>query len=111
MYQSIFSSQLIHVSETGAVSVVSGSWWFVVVSAPLTIVTFLLWRYWLYYSIKKGDTQPKKSNPILEKDPGHHIWHNSRGLEWYNKMLAKYTFAARNRRGGLIDERDGTHGV
>ena len=54
--QSIFSSQLIHVDDKGRISVIAESWWFVVISLPLTIATFLLWRCWLSYSTKiSGD--------------------------------------------------------
>ncbi|KAH8817013.1 hypothetical protein F5884DRAFT_241855 [Xylogone sp. PMI_703] len=44
---SFFSSQLIRVSETGQVSLVSASWWFAVISVPLTVLTVLVWKWWL----------------------------------------------------------------
>jgi len=53
--QSIFSSQLIHVDDKGRISVIAESWWFVVISLPLTIATFLLWRFWLSHSTKFSD--------------------------------------------------------
>lgn len=56
---SIFSSQLIRFDENGRLSVVAESWWFAVVTVPLTVFTFLLWRYWLMYTLKKGDRKPE----------------------------------------------------
>ncbi|PVH74785.1 hypothetical protein DL98DRAFT_19703 [Cadophora sp. DSE1049] len=53
---SIFSSQLIQVDESGRLSVISESWWFVVVALPLTVFTFFLWRYWLSYSLREQDS-------------------------------------------------------
>ena len=53
--QSIFSSQLIHVDDKGRISIIAESWWFVVISLPLTVATFLLWRFWLSHSTKVSD--------------------------------------------------------
>jgi hypothetical protein len=73
------------VDESGQVSVVSGSWWFAVVSVPLTIATFGLWKYWLYYSIREEERKhaseitPKKEKSKPDLYPyrvakGHHGW-------------------------------------
>jgi len=50
-----FSSQLIRVNDSGNISVVSASWWFAVVSVPLTIFTFLVWKWWLSHSIRAAE--------------------------------------------------------
>ncbi|TVY57550.1 hypothetical protein LCER1_G002864 [Lachnellula cervina] len=46
-----FSTQLIHVDDLGRISVISQSWWFVVVAIPLTIATFATWKLWLSYTM------------------------------------------------------------
>ncbi|KUJ21645.1 uncharacterized protein LY89DRAFT_729158 [Mollisia scopiformis] len=61
-----FSSQLIRVDEGGAISVVSGSWWFAVISVPLTIITFIVWRWWVSHAIKAQERRQEES--ILDVD-------------------------------------------
>ncbi|KAH7386569.1 hypothetical protein BKA64DRAFT_646116 [Cadophora sp. MPI-SDFR-AT-0126] len=55
---SIFSSQLIQVDDRGRISVISDSWWFIIISVPLTLLTFFSWRYWLSNTVGKS-THPK----------------------------------------------------
>lgn len=31
---------------------IAESWWFAVIAGPLTIFTFLLWRFWLTYTVR-----------------------------------------------------------
>jgi hypothetical protein len=48
---------LIKVDDSGKVSLISESWWFAVITIPLTIVTFLIWKYWLSTSIKHRERE------------------------------------------------------
>ncbi|KAH9208411.1 hypothetical protein DL95DRAFT_449866 [Leptodontidium sp. 2 PMI_412] len=69
---SIFSSQLIQVDDHGRISVISESWWFVVVSLPLTVFTFLFWRYWLSHTMKKSEQKkPTQASEQSKADEGH----------------------------------------
>jgi hypothetical protein len=105
LIQSFFSSQLIHVNEAGQISIVSGAWWFGAVSIPLTVVTFLVWRYWLSYSLRKQDR--KDSAEIVPEKPGseHHEWRY--GIRWHTKSVSRFVFALR--RGGRGQIADSGH--
>jgi hypothetical protein len=91
------------VSESGHVSIVSGSWWFVVISAPLTIATFLLWRYWLYHSVKKDNDRTGFSNSLPEKPDALQHWYERHGMEWYGKWLGRSMFRIRNKHKAVLD--------
>ena len=93
MRQNFFSSQLIQVDDSGQISVVSASWWFAVVSVPLTVVTFLVWRFWLLYSIK---TQERKEQAQIEfeksgmREPCSSNSGKEEKLDWMSRRLAAF---------------------
>jgi hypothetical protein len=58
---------LIKVDGSGKVSLISESWWFAVITIPLTIVTFLIWKYWLSTSIKHREREEEDYSPYREK--------------------------------------------
>lgn len=62
VFQNFFSTQLIRVDDSGKVSLISESWWFAVITVPLTVVTFLVWRYWLSTSIKHREREEDDSS-------------------------------------------------
>lgn len=64
--QSLFSSQLVQVSDLGRISVIVDSWWFAVAAIPLTILTFAVWKYWLFRTIrrqKQNDEERMQAQP------------------------------------------------
>lgn len=65
--QNFFSSQLIRVDDNGGISVVSGSWWFAVISVPLTIVTFVAWKSWMIHA-----TRLEERKQTIGKDDSNH---------------------------------------
>lgn len=86
---------------------VSGSWWFAIISVPLTIITFLTWKYWLLSSIREqkrkqaAEVNPEKVGEDVES------WSTGYGRLSCN-WVGKYVLALRNRqRGPLLDERLG----
>jgi hypothetical protein len=89
--QNFFSSQLIRVDDSGQISVVSASWWFAVVSVPLTVVTFLLWRFWLSCAIKKQERE-EQAEIAFEKSG------KEEKLDWMSRRLAAF----RKQRRGLV---------
>jgi hypothetical protein len=77
--------------------VVSGSWWFAVISVPLTIITFLIWKYWLLSSIREQER--KQAAEINPEKVGGGVESLSTG---YGKLsrnwVGNYMLALRNRR-------------
>ncbi|PMD46644.1 hypothetical protein L207DRAFT_577491 [Hyaloscypha variabilis F] len=67
-----FSTQLIHVDDSGSVSIAKDAWWFAVVAIPLTVATFLAWQYWLHSSNANQDIQ-HDSKLIHEKRTNHKL--------------------------------------
>ncbi|KAH7317939.1 hypothetical protein BKA65DRAFT_515468 [Rhexocercosporidium sp. MPI-PUGE-AT-0058] len=71
---SIFSSQLIQVDNRGRISVISEFWWFAVVSIPLTVLTFLLWRYWLSQTMRQSEQRsPTPVSRQSKEGEGHSL--------------------------------------
>jgi hypothetical protein len=99
--QNFFSSQLIRVDDSGQISVVSASFWFAVVSVPLTVVTFLLWRFWLSYAIKKQERK-ERAQIAFEKSGMREPCSSNSGkekkLDWMSRRLAAF----RKQRRGLV---------
>jgi hypothetical protein len=83
-YQNFFSSQLIRVDDSGQISVVSGSWWFAVVSVPLTILTFLVWKWWLSHSIMMQERNQVAEivQKEGEKSKSQGLWPANKGRRW-----------------------------
>jgi hypothetical protein len=102
--QNFFSSQLIRVDDSGQVSVVSASWWFAVVSVPLTVVTFSLWRFWMSYAIKKQERKERKERAQIEfeksgmREPCSSNSGKEERLNWMSRRLAAF----RKQRRGLV---------
>lgn len=66
-----FSTQLIRVDDTGHISIILQSWWFIVVAIPLTIVTFIIWRVCLLYAMRnKASKEPSDSVEDKGSDQG-----------------------------------------
>jgi hypothetical protein len=94
--QDFFSTQLIHVDDQGALSIAKDSWWFVVVAFPLTIATFLAWKYWLFSSMRRQDCW-KDVGSMGNGRKDARPWPRFKTHEFF-KWLAKQFSAARNRR-------------
>ncbi len=58
---------MIRVDDSGKVSLISESWWFAVITVPLTVVTFLVWKYWLSTSIKHREREEEDDSSYGEK--------------------------------------------
>lgn len=108
---SIFSSQLIRVNENGQVSVVAGAWWFGVVTVPLTVATFIAWKYWLSYTMREHERRVSAKSTATTPErvetssalPSH-IY----PIAWPIKSASKFIFQMRNRdRGRIIDSENG----
>jgi len=82
--------------------VVSGSWWFAVISVPLTIITFLIWKYWLLSSIREQER--KQATEIdtdkVVGDESLSIGYGKLSRNW----VGKYVLALRNRRRGPLSD-------
>jgi len=94
-----FSSQLIRVDESGQISVVSGSWWFAVISVPLTILTFLAWKLWLDHATR---VEGRKHAVVPDEEKSSSrtpSWASSLALGWTRKWAKEKLSAVRNRRG------------
>ncbi|TVY41413.1 hypothetical protein LSUB1_G003304 [Lachnellula subtilissima] len=95
-----FSTQLIQVDDHGRISIISQSWWFVVVAIPLTVATFAIWKLWLSYTMNAQEG--KKSLQFGEGKV------NSRRSSIEHGVTSNWIFwnrspSKRHQRGGILE--------
>jgi hypothetical protein len=105
MFQNFFSTQLIHVDDQGRISIISQSWWFVVVALPLTIATFAAWKLWLSYTMKAHEG--KKTPQFVESKASER--RSEHGFTWL--PWARFSSKRHHRRGILENEPRKTFGT
>jgi hypothetical protein len=80
--------------------VVSGSWWFAVIAVPLTILTFLVWKWWLGHAIRSQERKQAVAAD-MEKPKGRtQSWTSNLGMERASGWVIKGVSAMQSRRKG-----------
>ncbi|TVY48837.1 hypothetical protein LOCC1_G001672 [Lachnellula occidentalis] len=89
------------VDDKGRISIISQSWWFVVVAIPLTIATFATWKLWLSYTMNAQEG--KKSLQFGEGKANSRRSSTEHGvtsnwISWHRSPLK------RHHRGGILED-------
>jgi hypothetical protein len=87
----------VRVDDYGQLSIVAGSWWFAVVSIPLTIFTFIAWALWLHYSIKSQKRKQGFTEDEKEMDGTDQRWGRGFGVALTGSWVAKGILRLRSR--------------